>query len=454
MRLAPLSQLSVLAYLLAQLTTAYILPAGHEHEHQQHVLGTSPLGHPALPGRHRAPFQQQFQTGFVALGDSYSAGIGTGFHGKEDACRHGLGAYPQLIANDLARSQHGPANESITSAQLLSCTGATTQQVLASPHGGRPGEENDSQLDKLNTSLPLDFALLSLGGNDLGFFDVMNACVFRFYSFYSGTCGDALTRSRAALEDGSGDFALKLEMAVTEILDAARWEKRPWFFITMTGYARFFDADTPGCDGMSFGVWPGVGPRLTRELRRQMNALVLAVNAKIRQTVAVVNAKFTTDKILFVDHDELWDGHRFCEPGVAEPDYQRDKTWFFLVGGPDNAVRHDDTAAGDNESLLPSTEASLVDPDTCLEPARRSGDWGMQALCYMAMAKKRDPTLRLAPALGRTGLSAAASGNVSTQNSMWYVPTYYGKTFHPRTKGHEAIRDAVYAAWRKMEERS
>jgi len=59
-----------------------------------------------------------------------------------------------------------------------------------------------------------------------------------------------------------------------------------------------------------------------------------------------------------------------------------------------------------------------VDPATCLEQAGRSGDWGEKALCYLAMAKARDPSLRLADD------RAAASG-------MWYVPTYYGKTFHP-----------------------
>jgi hypothetical protein len=52
----------------------------------------------------------------------------------------------------------------------------------------------------------------------------------------------------------------------------------------------------------------------------------------------------------------------------------------------------------------------------------------------MAMAKHRDPTLR--PAGG----------------GMWYVPTYYGKTFHPRTLGHETIRDKIYKTWRKLDE--
>jgi hypothetical protein len=37
----------------------------------------------------------------------------------------------------------------------------------------------------------------------------------------------------------------------------------------------------------------------------------------------------------------------------------------------------------------------LVDPERCLKGAERSGDWGERALCYMAIAKKRDLSLRL-----------------------------------------------------------
>ncbi|KAH7041273.1 SGNH hydrolase-type esterase domain-containing protein [Microdochium trichocladiopsis] len=453
-----------LGALLVRTTASYSLPVQNHRQGQQHVLQAGqastvqeqrPPQQPISPFKHRS---NGFQTGFVALGDSYSAGIGTGFLGKEDDCRHGLGAYPQLIANDLAASQHGSPN--ITSAQLLACTGATTQQVLA---GGE-----DSQIDKLNTSLPTDFALLSLGGNDLGFFEVMNSCVFRFYSFYSGTCETALEHSRAALE--SDEFAVRLEITITEILDAVRWEKKPWFFITMTGYARFFDATTEACDDMSFGVWWN-GPRLTRELRARMNDLVLAVNNKIRYTVGLINAKFSTDKVLFVDHDDLWDGHRFCESGVVEPDYERGDTWFFLVGGADNARNGTNgTSTGISRNTggggQRNSPTALVDPATCLEPAQRSGDWGAQALCYMAMAKQRDPSLRPSPAMERVVLPLSrdafllpgreddevGDGDVLAGNSMWYVPTYYGKTFHPRTRGHEAIRDAVYRAWREMEE--
>ncbi|KAI4866939.1 SGNH hydrolase [Hypoxylon rubiginosum] len=404
----------------------------------QHVIGggaSSAQHRRPLPITLAHPEDGGFQTGFVAFGDSYSAGIGTGFHGKEDDCRRGLGAHAELIRADLEASQGGPNS---TAFQFLSCTGATTRELIS----GGP----DSQVDAFNASLPADFALLSVGGNDLGFFAVMNACVFRFYNFYSGTCAAALADARAQIE--GDEFEERLRVAAAEVLDAVRWEKRPWFSITVTGYARFFDDATDACDDMSFGVWWD-GPKLTRGLRAEMNAMVLAVNAKVRRTVDAVNARFTRDKLVFVDYDAAFDGHRFCEEGVAEPDYGRADTWFFLVGGRDNArngtaVHHQQSrhASSDLEILAPNSV--LVDPSSCLGPAQRSGDWGELALCYMTMAKARDPSLRLAAA-------AAAHGNLAAENSMWYVPTYYGKTFHPRSRGHEAIRDKIYEVWRGLE---
>ncbi|KAJ2983584.1 hypothetical protein NUW58_g6227 [Xylaria curta] len=387
----------------------------------QHVLkntGIGRLGTSISSALRRFRYRKPITGGgFVAFGDSYSAGIGTGFNGQENDCRQGIHAYTQLIATD----------RQPTTFQFLSCTGATTANVMVG------GEE--SQIDRFNASLPVDFALLSIGGNDLGFFEVMNACVFRFYNFYSGTCETALNHSRTLLE--SDDFEIQLRVVIMEILDKIRWEKKPLFTITMTGYARFFDELTDQCDNASFGVWWG-GPKLTKKLRSDMNALVLTVNAKLRKTINAINSGFTKEKVIFVDYDDAFDGHRFCEPNVTEPDYQRSDTWFFFVGGPDNARNGTQTQrSADVETLSPTSP--LVDPSSCLGPAQRSGDWGMLAVCYMAMAKHHDPTLR------------TAHGDILALNSMWYVPTYYGKTFHPRSLGHEMIRNQIYKTWAALD---
>ncbi|KAJ9154996.1 Lipase 1 [Pleurostoma richardsiae] len=407
---------------------------------QQHVLPAEPA--PESSASHNHGSHQGI--GFAAFGDSYSAGIGTGVDGTEDDCRHGLHAHPALIAADLAASRRLPApDDSGANASLafqwLSCTGATTEDVLT---GGGAGA---SQIDALNASLPADFALLSVGGNDLGFFDVINACVFRFYGSYSGTCAAALAAADALL--ASPAFEDRLRAALLEILDRGLRAGRPRFAVTVTGYARFFDAETRGCDERSLGVWwGGGGPPLTREVRRRLNGLVDAANARIGRAVDEVNGRFSLPGrrpgVLFVDYDAAFEGHRLCEPGVEEPAYNRTETWFFLVGGEDNARNETAAAAaavGDLPArpVLPLRDAALADPDVCLGPAQRSGDWGELALCYMAMARQRDPSLR------------PAHDGVMAENSMWYVPTSYGKVLHPRTLGHEAIRDKIYEAWRK-----
>jgi SAGA-associated factor 73 len=391
-----------------------------------------------LPFPHQ-PFNRP--AGFIALGDSYSAGIGTGLNGTEDDCRHGLHAYPILINDDLV-SREGPNR---TTFQHLSCTGSTITDMLA----GSPV----SQIDQFNTTATADFALLSIGGNDLGFFDIMNSCIFRFYSFYSGTCETALAKSEAAI--AGPDFEHRLRIAIMEVLDRVHWEKRPWFTITVTGYARFFNDETDECDDYSFGVW-WLGPKLKRELRQRMNKMVMSVNQKIRQSINAINDDFLIPRVFFVDYDAEFEGHRFCEPGVKEPDYKRNETWFFLVGGEDNGddaipspgppEPHPEPPSGPpfealdfNRSASPSELlhplSPLIDPDTCLEPAQKSGDWGMLAVCMMSIAARDDPSLRM------------ASGEFAAQNSMWYVPTYYGKTFHPRSLGHRAVRRRIYQLW-------
>ena len=434
------------------LTTALRLPFGPELHIQNPIhpeggrISTQPgrgtqqpydtLPKPMFP---RKPGENP--AGFIALGDSYSAGIGTGANGTEGPCRRGIHAYPELVNADLVQQE----GENSTSFQFLSCTGSTIGDLLLN--------SDSSQIEQFNTTSTADFALLSIGGNDLGFFDIMNSCIFRFYSFYSGTCEEALRRSEEQL--ASSDFENHLRLAMTELLDRVHWEKRPWFTITVTGYARFFNDQTHECDDSSFGVW-WRGPKLKQKLRRRMNEMVLAVNDKIRQSVDAVNVGFAKPKVFFVDHDHVFDGHRFCEPNVTEPDYGRNETWFFLVGGPDNAAEaaiH--TLPGHNVHLPPTSP--LIDTSVCMEFSAESGDWGEKALCMMATAAERDPSLRY------------AEGDVVGEASMWFVPTYYGQTFHPvciylrqqadtllkilskqRTKAHGAIRDEIYRRWKDV----
>ncbi|MCN9243387.1 SGNH/GDSL hydrolase family protein [Streptomyces sp. RY43-2] len=94
--------------------------------------------------------------GYVALGDSYSAGVGAGrYLGSSGDCLRSSQAYPALWAAAHARS----------SFSFTACNGAHTTDVL-----GR-------QLGPLNRSTGL--VSVTAGGSDSGFSSVMKNCVLR-----------------------------------------------------------------------------------------------------------------------------------------------------------------------------------------------------------------------------------------------------------------------------------
>ncbi|KAK4190370.1 SGNH hydrolase-type esterase domain-containing protein [Podospora australis] len=403
-------------------------------DNQQHVLA-SPS--PISPQRSRVE-------GFISLGDSYSAGIGTRPSPSlpdESRCRQGRGAYPYLLASDFLSPSPSPSANS--SFQWLSCTGSTTHDLLSS------SPPSSSQIDRINTTYPPTFATLTIGGNDLDFFSVLNACVFRFYGpWYGSSCSAALSSAEEMFSPNSTQhlqLKLRIRLILTEILNKIRWDHHPKFLITVTGYAQFFNADTTLCDDTSLGIWLGGAEKLTRHVRKHLNSLVKKANQLLEEVAEEVDAGFLATspspdkrrkKIVFINYDAAFTGHRFCEPKVKEPAYSRKETWFFLPGGVDVDQAGNTYPYEEKTNIIDKTNP-LVNPETCLEAAGRTGgDWGEKALCHMARAKQHDPKLEMREKKKKPG-----------DDSMWFTPTYYGKTFHPRSAGHEAIRDRIYQVW-------
>ncbi len=89
---------------------------------------------------------------YVALGDSYSAGVGAG-NNDGTSCDRSPNAYGPLWA----------AANSTASFSFVACSGAKTGDVRA------------NQLSALSASTTL--ASITIGGNDAGFADVMQTCV-------------------------------------------------------------------------------------------------------------------------------------------------------------------------------------------------------------------------------------------------------------------------------------
>jgi lysophospholipase L1-like esterase len=149
--------------------------------------------------------------GYVALGDSYSAGVGAGGTiASSGSCRRSTNAYPQLWAARTAPASFG----------FPACDGATTTDVL------------NGQLGQLSSAT--DLVSVTVGGDDAGFADVMTTCAVP-----TGVlCLPLVDRARAFVRD---TLPGRLDALYSAIRDRA-----PGARVVVLGYPRFYQLDG-GC---------------------------------------------------------------------------------------------------------------------------------------------------------------------------------------------------------------
>ena len=154
-------------------------------------------------------------TGYVALGDSYSSGVGAGSYiSSSGDCDRSTKAYPYLW-----QAAHAPASFS-----FMACSGARTGDVL------------NSQLGTLGASTGL--VSITIGGNDAGFSDVMMTCVLQ---------SDSACLSRIATAKAYVDSTLPGQL---DTVYSAIRAKAPSAHVVVLGYPRFYQLGTI-CVGLS-----------------------------------------------------------------------------------------------------------------------------------------------------------------------------------------------------------
>jgi lysophospholipase L1-like esterase len=163
-----------------------------------------------------APAASASTVNYVALGDSYSSGVGAGnYISSSGSCDRSTNAYPQLWAN---------ANDPASFA-FVACSGATTSDVIS------------SQLSALSGSTTL--VSITIGGNDVGFSSVMETCVLGSTS----DCVNAIDAAEAKLPALSSS----LENLYSDINADA-----PNAHVVVLGYPEFYDlANSWFCPGLS-----------------------------------------------------------------------------------------------------------------------------------------------------------------------------------------------------------
>ncbi|KAM7203130.1 SGNH hydrolase-type esterase domain containing protein [Naviculisporaceae sp. PSN 640] len=250
---------------------------------------------------------------YRAFGDSYAVGLGAGTdfaYGEGDGCYRSNGSYPNqlnLILNDAP----------IAEENFHACSGATTDDVA-------------KQAEYLDETVEL--ATITVGGNDVGFSDVVLNCVYKPFGLLSSDCDKTIDDADSKIENEFGDGLRKAFTAFTER------PRHPNLQVFVTGYAHFFNAETPECKGESWNFYDVGEPnldtgaeKLTPELRQKLNDYGLNINAKIEEIVNEFSAKPDVGTWRFVSYDNSFETHRFCEGRYDEPadkDSDHPETWF------------------------------------------------------------------------------------------------------------------------------
>ncbi|MET9735409.1 SGNH/GDSL hydrolase family protein [Streptomyces sp. NPDC006458] len=209
----------------------------------------------ALTGAATAQAAETAAVSYVALGDSYSSGVGAGSYiSSSGDCKRSTNAYPYLWA----------AANSPSSFAFNACSGARTDDVLA------------GQLGSLNSGTGL--VSISVGGNDAGFADVMTTCV----TSSDSTCLSRINTARAYVDS---TLPGKLDGVYSAIRTRA-----PSARVVVLGYPRFYKLGTT-CLGLS------------ETKRSAINAASDHMNGAIAQRAAAYGFTFGDVRSTFTGHE-------------------------------------------------------------------------------------------------------------------------------------------------------
>ncbi|KAH7091145.1 SGNH hydrolase-type esterase domain-containing protein [Paraphoma chrysanthemicola] len=360
------------------------------------------------------------ELGFVrkwaAIGDSYSAGIGSGAKLSDSGkCGRYDNSYPML----LQRYEEMPTNPAPTM-EYLSCSGATSPEIL------------ERQVSTLGTGY--DLITLSSGGNDVGLVDILNACIYQWFASTGDKgCDEQLTKTEGLIKDTlPGNYD-----ALTAALKSKLNTNRKVFW---TGYARFFDDASTNCDSVTWAFWFNLIQKnfITQARRKRMNDLVISVNAAIKAAVERAGPEF-----VFVDYDSYFvkTRGRFCEGSTREPDANRNGLLFFewdTNNGDTTLTRRgtdqpgfDGVLAGD----FPSVDKRQDNPST------NTTSFEDQIVSLVREAKTANSSLEVA-LHDNSGADPAYRGRQMLGIDD-FIPDSILRVFHPQPAGHAIIMNLL-----------
>jgi lysophospholipase L1-like esterase len=232
---------------------------------------------------------------YVALGDSYSSGVGSGSYTSDSGnCLRSTLAYSQLWANT-----HAPA-----SYVSVACSGAKTTDV------------NANQLSALNSATTL--VSITIGGNDVGFSTVMTDCVL----YGTTTC---VNEVNAAENTARTQLPGWLDTTYNGIRSHSPSAK-----VVVLSYPRFYDTSVSYCIGLS-----NTSRNKINEGADVLDGVISDAAARHGFTFADVRSRF-------------WAGHEICDGSAS---------WLHSVEWSNMTESYHPTSTGQSQGYLPAFSA-------------------------------------------------------------------------------------------------
>lgn len=273
--------------------------------------------------------------------------------------------------------------------------------------------------------------------------------MYRFKDVFCRGCGfwggDCSSDCAKTIEDVQANIDSD---ALSTGLDAAIHAvhlNAPNTHLYVTAYPQFFNSETTQCNNVQFNaglmglVVPCAGNTsssyrrtilpLTQDRRAKMKTLTDNLNDKIKAAVDRARGGWN-GRITFVDPNDNYDGHRFCDEGLTEPSYRNPDIWFypfeFSQGQTMAYITYHDNSTSCEDILSDSGSGYAGDYYACeMAEGAAEGD---------GSASTPDP-------------SWPASVDDPSTESLDGLPDYLARIFHPTINGNGAYKDAIISAY-------
>ncbi|MEU3456445.1 SGNH/GDSL hydrolase family protein [Micromonospora sp. NPDC006766] len=235
------------------------------------------------------PAQAAATDRYVALGDSYASGVGADSYTSESgSCMRSNNAYPALYNTNIKPASY----------RSVACSGATTADVI------------NNQLSALSSTTTL--VSVTIGGNDVGFSNIMTTCVLQGES-------QCIAAVQAAEDKARSELPGKLANVYNGIKG-----KAPSARVVVVGYPAFYQLGMV-CVG------------LTEKSRAKINEGINLLDDITKTAATSAGFKFADVRSAFV-------GHQLCSYG---------EKWLHALNFLNLTISYHPTAAGQSGGYYP-----------------------------------------------------------------------------------------------------